>query len=620
MKKTLATVACALALIMSVPVIGSNTQLGQVGVDVVSAATGDATPPVTTTPVKTPPKTTPVKTSTSSTSEVKRLLAFGSYGEDVKLVQTKLNENGYKLKVDGIFGKLTQAAVKSYQSKNGLKADGVVGPKTLGKLIPAKPATAAKTTIKIGRAEFDAHGEQSFAVAVVAMAGDKIVGASLDEYQFLAAGTAIGVPNSDSDFGTGYADPTKVLASKRTNAASYSENMKKGGSTISIDKNYDAIEAFVVGKTVAELEAIIKTNNPDPKVDAVSSATLTDTTGYLKAIVAAAKAAKENSSLQVEVASLNNLKMGRVETAAHGSKCFTVAVTAMIGDKIVGASIDDYQFMAKATSIGVPNSDAAFGKNYKDPTKVLGSKRTNTAAYSVNMAKSGSTIAIDKNYDAVEAFTIGKTVAELEAAINKNSTDPKVDAVSSATLVDTNGYLTAILKAAKDAKGNGAPKVDAIASASIIDSAAVFEKSIGKDGDWIICTTKNLYTNKELVLEGEFKNDKNPPAVARKIALYTQDDNHVVIDRFTLAAPKLTIKSPSSRIQGGTFKGDLYVESANFLLTDATVVGNVYVSTTGFNLSKNAKVDGNIYFTTEEAKDSFKLADTSSVTGKLEVK
>jgi hypothetical protein len=64
----------------------------------------------------------------------------------------------------------------------------------------------------------------------------------------------------------------------------------------------------------------------------------------------------------------------------------------------------------------------------------------------------GSTVALDTNYNAIQAFADGKTVAELEAAIKANGTDPMVDAVSSATLADTNGYLNAILSAAKAAK------------------------------------------------------------------------------------------------------------------------------------------------------------------------
>ena len=453
MKKTLTTVACALVVVMSLPVVKSSERLGIFGVDVVSAASA-------TTPVVSPTATKSVTSSVAT--KISRLLAFGSSGSDVKLLQTYLNNHSYNLKVDGVYGKLTLAAVKNYQSKNALVADGIVGPKTLAKLnavvavapTPAPVAIIEKTTIKIGRAEAAAHGTKCFTVAVVAMAGDKIVAASLDDYQFMGRDVATGVPNSDADFGKNYADPTKVLVSKLANASYYSEHMKEeGGSTIALDKNFDAIEAYAVGKTVAELEAIIKTNPKDALVDVVTSATLVDTNGYLSAIVAAAKVAKENSSIQVETSALNSLKVGRVEAAAHGTKCFTVAVTVMAGDKIAATSIDDYQFMGRDVATGVPNSDADFGKNYADSAKVLVSKLKNAKYYSEHMTEEAkSTISLDKNWESIQTFAVGKTVAELEAAIKTNPKDPLVDAVSSATLVDTNGYLSAILAAAKNAK------------------------------------------------------------------------------------------------------------------------------------------------------------------------
>jgi len=48
-------------------------------------------------------------------------------------IQAKLNEKGAnpKLDVDGDLGPATIAAIKAFQMKNGLVADGIVGPKTL---------------------------------------------------------------------------------------------------------------------------------------------------------------------------------------------------------------------------------------------------------------------------------------------------------------------------------------------------------------------------------------------------------------------------------------------------------------------------------------------------------
>lgn len=52
-------------------------------------------------------------------------LKKGSKGSDVKLLQQKLN-----LLQDGIFGPLTDEAVREFQKANGLTIDGIVGPKT----------------------------------------------------------------------------------------------------------------------------------------------------------------------------------------------------------------------------------------------------------------------------------------------------------------------------------------------------------------------------------------------------------------------------------------------------------------------------------------------------------
>ncbi|MGE5630903.1 MAG: hypothetical protein ACM3TR_07375 [Caulobacteraceae bacterium] len=147
-----------------------------------------------------------------------------------------------------------------------------------------------------------------------------------------------------------------------------------------------------------------------------------------------------------------------------------------------------------------------------------------------------------------------------------------------------------------------------VTSASIVDTEAGFEKAISSTGTWIIATVKDLTFNKDLVLDGEFKNGKKDSAgkdiIQRKIALYTQDDKRNVTGRFTLTAPKLTINSPNAGLWYGTFKGDIYVNAPNFTLYGATV-------------------DGNIYFASDAVKNTFKIDQTkgpSKVTGKQEVK
>jgi len=62
----------------------------------------------------------------ATTTEHVIVLSSGSEGRQVKLLQQALGS----IKVDGIFGPETEAAVRSFQTGHGLSVDGVVGPET----------------------------------------------------------------------------------------------------------------------------------------------------------------------------------------------------------------------------------------------------------------------------------------------------------------------------------------------------------------------------------------------------------------------------------------------------------------------------------------------------------
>lgn len=68
----------------------------------------------------------------------------GSRGEMVRQIQKTLH-----LLADGIFGSQTEEAVKNFQMMNGLKADGIVGPATLAKLIPQRLKKSKRMINKI---------------------------------------------------------------------------------------------------------------------------------------------------------------------------------------------------------------------------------------------------------------------------------------------------------------------------------------------------------------------------------------------------------------------------------------------------------------------------------------
>ena len=68
----------------------------------------------------------------------------GSTGEMVKQIQEALN-----LLPDGIFGITTEQAVREFQRNKGLKADGIVGPATLARLVPLKFKKSSRVITEI---------------------------------------------------------------------------------------------------------------------------------------------------------------------------------------------------------------------------------------------------------------------------------------------------------------------------------------------------------------------------------------------------------------------------------------------------------------------------------------
>lgn len=75
----------------------------------------------------------------------------GDKGTEVKEIQRKLLELGYKLPkygADGDFGSETEAAVKAFQKDWGLKTDGIVGEETL-KMLESVPSKEKKYSVTV---------------------------------------------------------------------------------------------------------------------------------------------------------------------------------------------------------------------------------------------------------------------------------------------------------------------------------------------------------------------------------------------------------------------------------------------------------------------------------------
>ncbi len=89
---------------------------------------------------------------------VQALSKYGSQGEEVRQIQTKLKRWGYyNGSVDGIFGSKTLAAVKLFQKKNGLTVDGIAGSKTLAAMGITSSGNSSGTTSNSSNVNLLAH-------------------------------------------------------------------------------------------------------------------------------------------------------------------------------------------------------------------------------------------------------------------------------------------------------------------------------------------------------------------------------------------------------------------------------------------------------------------------------
>ncbi|MFT9493622.1 peptidoglycan-binding domain-containing protein [Anaerosolibacter sp.] len=607
LKRSLKPVTCALVAALSLSVV-PGVKLGPLGVDVVSAATGAATPAAPAPKAPAAPKVTAPKTTaapkaavTTVATAVARLLAVGSNGSDVALLQTKLNENGFKLSVDGVFGERTLEAVKSYQGKNGLKADGIVGPKTLAKLNPAPvvtpeptpapaptPVDVVTTASLVNNVEAFAKGISKDGKWIISTLNDLTSDKTLvlegefkngkknaDGTDAIQRKIALYTQDKDKNVTARFTLTAPKLVIKSPNARIQSGTFK--GDLYVRVPNFQLVDATVDGNVYFTTKEAQDTFKMDAKssvtgkqlltaIDTTTSASLVDNVEAFekgiskdgKWIISVLNDLTTNKTLVLD----GEFKNGKKDAA--GNELIQRKISLYNQISLDGKKVPVESYTLTAPKLVIKSPEARIqGGTFK-----------------------GDLYVRVPNFQLVNAKVDGNVYFTTQEAQDTF----KVDANSSVT---GKQLLTAI---------------DTTTSASLVDNVEAFEKGISKDGKWIISVLNDLTTDKALVLDGEFKNGKKDAAgnelIQRKISLYNQislDGKKVPVESYTLTAPTLTINSPEARIQGGTFKGDVYVTVPNFQLV-------------------NAKVDGNVYFTTKEAQDTFKVDANSSVTGKQELK
>ena len=199
--------------------------------------------------------------NSSTTTTTKNWIEYGDKGNDVKILQTKLNKVGYKLKVNGICGNATVTAIKDFQTKYNLAVDGQAGKNTITKLdsvISAKENKNFKAFV--GACTIDGTSVYQKATGATTLAtypklnrGNlvDVIGVSGSRYKIKIANAYIG-----------YIDKAKITTPDKLTKSEYPYVGKCTGNDVSVRKDAGTSYAKISG---------YPTLNKDNKVDVLGS-------------------------------------------------------------------------------------------------------------------------------------------------------------------------------------------------------------------------------------------------------------------------------------------------------------------------------------------------------------
>ncbi len=599
-KRLIALMGCAVLVFTSMTAFAQGSLTIGPAVDVIASATsseGSSEPTEAPSAPSTPSKPSTPVVFTETSADINRLLALNSVGGDVALLQTLLNEAGYSLKVDGIFGPKTLAAVEDFQGKNGLRVDGIVGPKTLAVLAPAveeapeveEPAEPVEPELPEEPAEEEVDVVTTASIVADPEAFEKAMGTAENGGTWIiAALNDITIEKEivlEGDFENRGTPARKIALYTQDDDRNVLEQFTLTAPKLTVKSPYARIQN-------GTFKGDIYVEAPNFRL---VGATVDGVVYFTNQEAKDSFDIDENSSVKGLV--LIDVDATATASVVASEADFEKAIgTAENGGTWIAALLKDMKFNKTLTLEGEHENRGAAARKIalytQDENRNIVKSFTLTAPKlfinSPNARIQGGTF-IGNLYVEVPNFQLVK------AKVNGNVYFTSQEAKDSFKMDDAS-EVTGVQEVID---------VDAIATASVVYDLESFEKAISKHGKWIICLESDITTENEIVLDGTFMNGKigadGSLTIQRKIALYNYDENRNVGDRFTLTAPKLTIKSPNARLQYGTFVGDLYVEAPNFQLV-------------------GTKVEGNIYFASEEIAETFKIDDASEVTGVREVK
>lgn len=149
-------------------------------------------------------------------SDAADLLNKGDRGDDVSEAQSVLEDEGYyDYAVDGIYGPITDSAVRSFQRDQGLVVDGIIGPNTRAALDDVDGGEAVKAASTSESSESESSSSSEASTSSDADSGGETMTMEATAYTADCAGcsgiTATGVNlNNDRDANVIAVDPDVI--------------------------------------------------------------------------------------------------------------------------------------------------------------------------------------------------------------------------------------------------------------------------------------------------------------------------------------------------------------------------------------------------------------------------
>ena len=338
--------------------------------------------------------------SSSSSSSSATRLEKGSTGSDVKDLQTKLKKLGYyDAYVDGDYGDTTVAAVKAFQKKYNLTADGIAGKETLKKLDSVyENANSAKDVDSLRM-------------------GDS--GSAVKDLQTKLKKLGYYDGTVDSTFGSGTYAAVKAFQKKynlTADGVAGSETLKKLDSAYKnadSDKDDDSLRKGATGSAVKDLQTKLKKLG---FYNAYVDGSYGDTT------VAAVKAFQKKYNLTADgVAGSETLK--KLDSAYKNANSDKDDDSLRMGDS--GSAVKDLQTKLKKLGYYDGTVDSTFGSGTYAAVKAFQKKYNLTAdgvAGSETLKKLDSAYKnadSDKDDDSLRKGATGSAVKDLQTKLKK---------------------------------------------------------------------------------------------------------------------------------------------------------------------------------------------------------